>query len=68
MKNCSYNLVRVLSEKCRLQWKYKQYADDCGVNGCKECSILWDKLKSDEEKHIEMLRERIVKKCKADDF
>lgn len=68
MKNCSYNLVRALAEKCRLQWRYKQYLEDCAKEGCKSCSVMWEKLRDDEDKHIEMLRNEIAKKVEAGDF
>jgi len=66
MKDFNHNLIHVLSEKLDNVWKrYDKYIEDSEDDSCRE---LWKKIKEDEEKHIEMLKNEIIKHVQSGNF
>jgi len=65
MKNNSHNLLhhtgRILDF---LHRRCEHYLDDADEIGCKECRAIWEKLREDYRKHVEMLKEEIVRHAK----
>ena len=62
MQNTNYNLVNILTYKLHRVWhRYDQYIEDAMREGCASCKELWEKIKQDEQKHIEWIRKEIEK-------
>lgn len=58
LKDWNHDLVHALSEKNDALWRYKN-AYKKASEGCKHCTVLWDVLEKDDEKHVKMLVEEI---------
>jgi hypothetical protein len=60
LKNPNYDLVEELQEKSKGVWRYDQYLKDAGMDpNCQHCRDLWQKLKEEDERHIQMLKDEI---------
>lgn len=69
MTNCNHNLIHELSVKLDALWRYDQYIQDAKTNGCPDrCCELFQKIKEDVQKHIEMLKEEIARHVKENNF
>lgn len=55
MDNHTYNLIKAVSKKAQTLWRYEQYVKDAG--DCKKCKELWEKLKRQDEAHLEEMKE-----------
>ena len=54
LKNHNYDLIRALTEKNTGVWRYeREYLKN--AEGCEHCTKLWNQLKDDDNKHIDML-------------
>lgn len=64
MKNCSYNLVKLLLSALDNSWRIdKHYMEDAGCSGCKKCKEILKRIKKDNDEHAEMLREELKDHC-----
>jgi len=59
LNNCNYNCTQQLSKKLALLWRIDQYTKDAKDCGHPACADMWRKIKADEEKHVEMLRQAV---------
>jgi rubrerythrin len=59
LSNNSYNLVTALSEKSEAISVYEDFIQDAQDADSPECAELWQKLKEDEERHVELLKEHV---------
>jgi len=66
LSNPIHNLVQILSVKLDSAWRYDRYAQDCGDD--QQCSMLFERMKQDDLRHIEQLREEIERHCKEGSF
>ncbi len=54
LKNHNHDLVHALSEKNDAVWRYeKEYLKNAA--GCDTCAKMWQEMKDDDNKHIDML-------------
>lgn len=67
MRNMNHDLVQVLSEKLDGAVRYQIYHDDA-EGECESCMHIWEEIKQDDMRHIEMLRNEIIKHCKDGAF
>jgi len=67
MRNFNHDLVQVLSEKLDGAVRYQIYHEDA-EGECESCTHLWEQIKQDDMRHVEMLRSEIVKHCKDGTF
>ncbi len=69
MKNANYNLVKMLLSKLDDTWRVeKYYAGDAAELSCKNCQAVLKKILSDDQKHVELLREELDKHIKDKKF
>ena len=61
-----HNLVHTLSKKLDAVWRYDKYIQDC--KGDQACSAVFQKMKEDDLRHIQMLRDEIERRCKQGMF
>ncbi len=59
LKNNSYNIVTALSEKSEALSIYDDFIEDAQDAESPECAELWQKIREDEERHVEMLKEHV---------
>jgi hypothetical protein len=57
LKNHNHDLIQQLSEISDSAWRMNDYVK--AAKGCKHCTALWKKLKSDYEAHVKMLSQEI---------
>ncbi|MFH1209874.1 MAG: hypothetical protein V1663_03735 [archaeon] len=68
LNNCNYNCVKQLGKKLALIAKVDGYIKDAEECNHPWCADMWRKIKEDEERHVEMLRQAIVGLSKEDKF
>lgn len=68
MKNNNHNLLQELSVKLDSVWRYDTYIEDAESEGYPECAELFRKLKEEDSRHVEMLRQMIAKLAKEERF
>lgn len=68
MSNYNHDLIQLLSVKLDSLARYDLYKKDAEDGGCKGCITIFDQMKADEEKHIQMLREQIEEHVKEGSF
>jgi hypothetical protein len=68
MSNLSYDLLTVLQNKLEAIAAYAIYEKDCKASGDTACQQLVVQLKRDDERHVELLREELIRLVKADQF
>ena len=68
MSNLSYDLLTVLQNKLEAVAAYETYEEDCATAGDEQCRKLVADLKRDDERHVERLREELVRLVKTDKF
>ncbi len=61
LKNNSYNLVTALSEKSEALSIYDDFIEDAQEADSHECAELWQQIREDEERHVELLKEHVEK-------
>ena len=56
LKNHNHDLVHALSEKNDAVWRYeKEYLKNS--QGCDHCTKMWEKMRDEDNGHIQMLVE-----------
>lgn len=69
MKNANYNLVKMLLSKLDDTWRVeKYYASDAAELSCKTCQGILKKILTDDQKHVELLREELSRHIKDKRF
>lgn len=68
ISNYNHDLIQLLSIKLDSLARYDLYKKDAEEGGCKGCVTVFDQIKKDEEKHIQMLREQIAEHVKEGSF
>jgi len=59
LKNEDYDLVHTLSTKSQGMEVYDTYIKDAQT--CPSCRDLWQKIKQDDDRHIQMLAQELKK-------
>ncbi len=59
LNNNSYNIVTALSEKSEAITIYDDFIEDAEEAESPECAELWQQIREDEERHVEMLKEHL---------
>jgi hypothetical protein len=54
LDNHSYDVVKALTKKADAISVYDQYLKDS--QGCEQCQMFWNRLKQEDEKHVEELK------------
>ncbi len=54
MDNHTYNLIKAVSKKAQTLWRYERYIKDAG--DCEKCKKLWEKLRKEDEMHLEEMK------------
>ena len=57
LKNHNHDLIQQLSLISDSAWRMEAYIKS--AKGCKECTVLWKKLKSDYESHVKLISNEI---------
>ena len=65
LNNCNYNCMKQLTKKLKLLWHIDAHIEDAKKCGHKECVRVFEIIKKDEQKHVDMLKKIIEKKAKA---
>jgi hypothetical protein len=61
-----HDLVQAFSEKLDAIWRYDKYLQDCA--GDQSCTNTFRRIKEDDLRHVEMVREEIERLCKEGAF
>lgn len=67
MRNHNHDLIQVLSEKLDGVVRYQIYREDA-EGECEVCQRIWDDIKQDDMRHVEMLRDEIIRHAKEGTF
>ncbi|HOM83566.1 MAG TPA: hypothetical protein PLZ94_17455 [Armatimonadota bacterium] len=67
MRNHNHDLIQVLSEKLDGVVRYPVYHEDT-VDECEVCMRIWEQIKQDDMRHVEMLRDEIIRHAKEGTF
>ena len=59
LKNNSYNIVTALSEKSEALSIYDDFIEDAQEADSPECAELWQQIREDEERHVELLKSHV---------
>ena len=65
--NC-YNVVHQLSKTLEFLARVDQYAEDANKTGDKESENVWKTIKTDRQKHAELLRNLVINEIKNNKF
>ena len=68
LSNCNYNLTKQLEKKLEFLWVVDNYIKDAENEGNSKCAELFRKIKIDEEKHVQMLKEEIARLAREGKF
>lgn len=68
LSNCSYNLNKQLEKKLQFLWAVDNYIKDAQNEGNSNCAEIFRKMKADEEKHVEMLKQEISRLMKEGNY
>lgn len=68
LNNNCYNIVHQLSKTLEFLARVDQYADDANKAGDKESENVWNTIKTDRQKHAELLRNLIINEIKNNKF
>ncbi|MEM2759616.1 MAG: hypothetical protein QXU32_06795 [Nitrososphaerales archaeon] len=68
LSNCCYNLTKQLEKKSQFLWVVDNYIKDAENEGNSKCVEIFRKIKADEEKHVEMLKEEIARLSREGKF
>lgn len=67
LKDHNHDLIHSLSEKNDAVWRYdKEYIKNS--QGCDDCTDMWQKMKDDDNEHIQMLTGEIKRHMDEDRF
>jgi hypothetical protein len=68
MKNFNYDLIHLLSIKLQNVSRYEIYKQDAREAGCEECIQMFDQMKANDQRDVEMLRSQIEGHVKSGHF
>jgi bacterioferritin (cytochrome b1) len=68
LTNCNYNLTKQLEKKLQFLWSVDGYIKDAEKEGNSGCAEIFRKIKADEERHAEMLKQEIARLAKVGTF
>jgi hypothetical protein len=66
MNNHMFDLINALGEKAEATHVYDIYMDD--AVGCESCSSLWKRLKTQDERDIEEMKQLLIDHIKNGEF
>ena len=66
LKDYNHDLIHQLSETSDSVWRVEDYIKN--AEGCDVCREIWEEIKGDYEKHVEMLRAEIERHAKEGSF
>ena len=58
MKDHNHDLIDALAHKNDSVWRYQNYYLRSS-QGCEHCESLWKTLQTEDERHVDMLRQEI---------
>jgi rubrerythrin len=61
--NC-YNITKQLAKKLEFLSHVSKYVEDAQKNGDEKAKTTWQTIRSDEEKHANMLRDLLIAEMK----
>ena len=62
MRDDGYNLIKLLLSKLDLTWRLRtHYLTDAKKVTCRNCEALLERIRKDEERHAEAIREEIAR-------
>lgn len=68
LSNCNYNLTKQLDKKLQFLWAVDSYIKDAENEGNSKCTEIFSKIKADEERHVDMLKQEIARLSKEGKF
>jgi len=68
LNNNCYNVIQQLSKTSRFLTHVDQYIADANKIGDKESEKVWNTIKSDRQKHAELLRNLVINEIKNNRF
>jgi bacterioferritin (cytochrome b1) len=68
LSNCNYNLTKQLDKKLQFLWVVDSYINDAENEGNSKCAEIFRKIKADEERHVDMLKQEIARLSKEGKF
>jgi len=69
LEDSTYDIISQLEKKADFLYSaIEKYLRDAEKDGKPELVRLWNEIKEDEQKHLKMLREELVKEVKQDKF
>ena len=69
LEDSAYDIMHQLEKKADFLYSaVEKYVRDAEKDGKPELIKLWNKIKEDEQNHLKMLREELVKEVKEDKF
>lgn len=68
LSNCNYNLTKQLDKKLQFLWAVDSYIKDAENEGNSKCAEIFRKIKVDEEKHVEILKQEIARLSREGKF
>ncbi len=68
LSNCNYNLTKQLDKKLQFLWAVDGYIKDAENEGNSKCAEIFRKIKTDEENHVEILKQEIAHLSKEGKF
>lgn len=68
LNNNCYNIVHQLSKTLEFLARVDQYANDANKAGDKESENVWNTIKTDRQKHAELLRNLVINEIKNNKF
>jgi hypothetical protein len=66
LSNKVHDLIQCLSEKLDAVWRYDEYMEDCEDDT--ECAEVFARMKEDDTRHAQMLRDQIERLCRNGEF
>jgi hypothetical protein len=66
MDNRNYDLVASLHKKLKAVTIYDKYIQDC--SGDQECSTLWQQIRNDDLRHVDLLKDQLSRHVKDESF
>jgi hypothetical protein len=64
LEDSTFNVITQLEKKADFLFKSEQYIRDAEKDSKPELAKLWNKIKDDEQSHLNMLREELVREVK----
>ena len=69
LQDSTYDVIHQLEKKADFLYSaVEKYVRDAEKDGKPQLVRLWDEIKEDEQNHLKMLREELVKEVKEDKF